>query len=107
MKTNRCSIQYCNTAELCRQTELPIIISRPACPILTSLALGDLYFAESVMAAIEVKSILRGGNKETVWQALENVWSVKTQDLEYSSKETEAGPFERLRWVAPSTYVFG
>jgi hypothetical protein len=87
--------------------QIDIIISRPDCPILTSLALGDIYFIESVMAAIEVKSVLRGGINDTVWQALENVRSVKTQDLEYSSKGKDPGPFENLRWVAPSTYIFG
>jgi hypothetical protein len=87
--------------------QINIVISRPDCPILTSLALGNIYLIESVMAAIEVKSMLSGGEKGTVWQALENVRSVKKQDLEYSSKGIDTGPFENLRWIAPSAYIFG
>lgn len=84
--------------------QIDIVISRPDFPVLTSMAMSDIFFAESVIATIEVKSTLKKG---TLWEALDNSRSVKRRDVDYRGKGDEEFLSYELREHLPSTYVFG
>lgn len=86
--------------------QVDIVISRPDFPILTSLARSNVYFSESVIATLEIKSSLTGTKKGTLWEALDNCRSVKQSEFDYSTKGAEK-PFNDLRWLTPSSYIFG
>jgi len=88
--------------------QIDIIIARSEFPVLTSLALSDIYFADSVIATIEVKSVLKGGESETLWQALDNSRSVKQAELANPSLHGDdiTAFWKRVR-QSPSTYIFG
>lgn len=86
--------------------QIDIIISRPDFPVLTSLAKSDTYYVESVIATLEVKSNLSGKkDKSSLWKAMDNCVSVKRCEINYSTKGEEK-PFDSLRWISPSSYIF-
>jgi hypothetical protein len=85
--------------------QIDVVISRSEFPVLTSMALSDVFFAESVIAAIEVKSEL---DKNTLWEALDNSRSVKQRRLLKREDGKDSFPdlmkhFKQL----PATYIFG
>lgn len=79
--------------------QLDVVIYRPDMPRLSSLAETALYFAEGVIAGVEVKSSL---DKERLYSALSNGLSVK----ERFSNDTGLDGWA-LSKAVPSTYVFG
>lgn len=92
----------------CLSNQVDIVIYRPDCPVLSSLAMPNVYFSAGVLAALEIKSNLTGGEKGTLWEALANSMSVKKSELDYSSKNDDPTKnFVDLRHILPSTYVFG
>ena len=84
--------------------EIDVIVYRHDMPLLSSLADTGLYFAEGVVATIEVKSTL---DASTLREALDNCLSVKMLDVEYPSKQGKASDFCDARYWTPATYIFG
>jgi hypothetical protein len=88
--------------------QIDIVISRPEFPILTTLATSDVFFADSVIATIEVKSKLVGGDGGSLWEALDNSRSVKQLELtDPSLYGDDISAFWRLVRRSPKTYIFG
>ena len=86
--------------------EIDIIISRADYPILSSLAKSEVYYSESIIATIEVKSSLTGSKGGTLWKALNNSLSVKQTEIDHSLQGAKNN-FHDLKWLIPSTYIFG
>jgi hypothetical protein len=85
--------------------QIDVVISRPEFPVLTSMALSDVFFVESVIATIEVKSKL---DKKTLWEALDNSRSVKRHRLlEREDGENSFRDLMRRFKQLPATYIFG
>jgi hypothetical protein len=72
------------------------------------LATSNIFFADSVIATIEVKSELSGSVDGKLWEALDNCQSVKQLQLTDPSLFGEGKPaFWKFIRRLPSTYIFG
>lgn len=85
--------------------QIDVVISDGSFPTLTSLTTSDIYFAESILATIEIKSHLKGGKRNSLWQSLENCRSV--QRLEFNIPLPPESDFYNYRREIPATYVLG
>jgi uncharacterized protein DUF6602 len=83
----------------CHSKQLDVVVYRPDMPRLSSLAETNLYFAEGVIAGVEVKSSL---TKERLDSALSNSLSLK----KLYSNDTGLNGWN-LSKAVPATYIFG
>ena len=86
--------------------QIDIIVSRVDYPVLSSLAKSNVYYSESIIATIEVKSSLTGGKSGPLWKALNNSLSVKQTEIDHSLQGVKNN-FHDLKWLTPSAYIFG
>jgi len=82
--------------------QVDIIIAKNDYPMLTSLSTSDIFFSESILATIEVKSRLTGGKAGTLYESLTNCHSV--QSLDYN---VNVSRFWDIRAQLPATCIFG
>lgn len=84
--------------------QIDVLIYRHDMPLLSSLADTNLYFAEGVVATVEVKSKM---DAPALRRTLENCRSVKMLNVAFPSRGSTPGDFMDLRYFAPATYAFG
>lgn len=84
--------------------QIDVLIYRQDMPLLMSLAETNLYFAEGVVATVEVKSRL---DTEELGKALDNCKSVKDLQVNYPGRGAGGNEYAKLRYHSAATYVFG
>lgn len=83
----------------CYSNQLDIVVYRPDMPRLSSLAETNLYFAEGVIAGMEVKSSL---TKERLRSSLSNSLSLKSRY--FNDRGLDGWTLSK---AVPATYIFG